>query len=457
MSARILVVEDSSTVRRLVESVLREGGFAVETAPGADEGLERALRGGFDLAVVDDLLSTLDGQPFAEVLRATPSWCAAPVVRMSTRPDAVGTLGKPFSSAQLIHAVRAAMARPRRSVPAAQDSPLPPAPTAEPLASAAVRAERIARWSSGPEVARDRFVELLVQHLGSAVREVLEAGVAAHDELIVQAFRHHCQASVAAELARELRSLDPSLRGATGFEGTLGVVALADVLRLANASGLAGVLRAERSARGGAVGVDIAVRPGVVDQVVGAGLGTDYRLGRFLVSSDALSRADLDGFIASGAARGLPLGRALVAGRKISPDDLAAGLRAQSLELFGEASRWLGGRFRFVPGETLSVGDASLGIGTEECIDGAVRRTAEWESIESSLSLDHPVSLRDASLSASISDPIARRMIGVVDGERSARELARDLELGPLEAGRSLVLLVRARIVSVAAGAARGA
>ncbi len=468
MTVRILVVDDAVTVRRLVEAELRDAGFAVETSGDGADALARTEGGAFDLVVVDEILPRMSGADVVRGLRARAVTAATPIVWTSPRAEALSasvvdslgaaaSLAKPFSGRALRDAVADALARPRRpaEVPVVAAAP----PQREPESSTPMsgpRAARIARWAGGPEASRDRFAALLVEHLGAAVREVLEAGVAAHDDLLFHAFRHHVTPTVAADLAREIRAMDPSLRGATGFEGTLGVVSLADVLRLANASGLAGVLRAERSARGGAVGVEIALRPGLVDQVVGAGVGAEYRLGRYLVSGDALGRGDLDAFIASGSARGQPLGRALVAARRVEPDDLAAALRAQTLELFAEASRWLGGRFRFVPGETLAVGDAALAIAAEECVQTAAARSAEWEALDAVVSLDQAVSGRDASLSASMSDVVARRVVSAVDGERTGREIARELGLGPLEVARALASLLRARAVAVARGPSAG-
>jgi hypothetical protein len=317
-----------------------------------------------------------------------------------------------------------------------------------PAAAESPRAALLAQWVNGPEAARDRLLDLLVRHVGPVVREIVEAGVAAHDDLLSQAFRHHVGTAAAVEIAREVRALDPAQRGAAGFEGVLGVVPLALVVRLVEGAGLQGVLRVERSARVGSAAVEMALRPGVVDQVVGVGVGAEHRLGRHLVGSGALTRAGVDAFIASGVGRGAPLGRALVAARRVSEEHLRAALAAQSMELFGEASRWTGGRFRFAPGEALTVGDAGLGVPIEECIADAARRAAEWETIESLVPVEHAVAVRETGVNVA-HDVDARRVLAAVDGERSVREIARELELSPMAVGRALVSLLRSRAISV--------
>lgn len=462
MTARILVVEDSATVRHLVEAVLRGAGFSVETAVDGVDGLERVHRGSFDLALVDFVMPRLNGYQFAQALRGVPGGRELPLVLMSARAEAIGTrfgqqtgavatLPKPFTPTHLLDTVREALEQSRAESNARATASSTPTERAGPAVG--VRAARLSQWAAGPEAARERLLDLLVRHVGPVVREIVEAGVDPHDDLLSQAFRHHMSLAAAVEIARETRSLDPSLRGATGFEGVLGVVSLAQIVRLVEAAGLRGVLRVELSARVGAAVMEMSLRPGLVDQVVGFGVGAEHRLGRHLVGAGALPRAALDAFIASGVARGVPLGRALVGARRVSEEQARAALRAQTLELFGEASRWTGGRFRFAPGESLAVGDAALAIPLDDCLADAARRATEWETIESLVPMEHAVALRESGV-AIAHDHDARRVLAAVDGERSVREIARELELSPMVVGRALVGLLRARAVAVVAPAA---
>jgi len=457
MTARILVVEDSATVRHLVEAVLRGAGYSVETAVDGVDGLERVHRSTFDLALVDFVMPRLNGYQFAQAMRGVPGGADVPLVLMSARAESIGarfgqqtgavaTLVKPFTPTALLDLVRSTLERAR--VEASALTSVVSAPTEAPGAALSMRGVRLAQWTAGPEASRDRLVDLLVRHLGPAVREIVEAGVDAHDDLLSQALRHHLSLAAAIELAREARALDPSLRGAAGLEGVLGVVSLAQVLRLVEAAGLHGVLRVERSAKVGSAAMEMCLRPGLVDQVVGVGVGAEHRLGRHLVGAGALSRASLDAFIASGASRGAPLGRALVATRRISEEHLHAALASQTLELFGEASRWSGGRFRFAPGEGLASGDAGLGLGVEECIADAAQRAEEWDAIEALVPMERAVALRETGVGVA-HDVDARRVLAAVDGERSVREIAREIELSPMAVGRALVGLLRARAISV--------
>jgi DNA-binding response OmpR family regulator len=112
---RILVIEDESRIRSFVARGLEADGFAVDCADNGQDGLERAVRGNYDLVVLDLLLPRLDG---LTVLRELQRRCPdLPVVILSARADlrtklrgfALGAndyLAKPFAVDELLARVR---------------------------------------------------------------------------------------------------------------------------------------------------------------------------------------------------------------------------------------------------------------------------------------------------------------------------------------------------------------
>jgi len=67
--ARILLVEDGESNRRLVSLVLRRAGVEVETAEDGREGVERATREDFDLILMDMQMPVMDGLSATAALR----------------------------------------------------------------------------------------------------------------------------------------------------------------------------------------------------------------------------------------------------------------------------------------------------------------------------------------------------------------------------------------------------
>jgi two-component system, OmpR family, response regulator len=113
---RILVIEDESRIRSFLSRALEADGFAVDGADNGQDGLERALRGSYDLVILDLLLPRVDGLTvLRELHRRVPD---LPVVIVSARSDlstklrgvALGAndyLAKPFAVDELLARVRA--------------------------------------------------------------------------------------------------------------------------------------------------------------------------------------------------------------------------------------------------------------------------------------------------------------------------------------------------------------
>jgi DNA-binding response OmpR family regulator len=116
----VLLVEDDSTIADFVEKGLKEAGFAVDHAPDGRDGLERAVAGRYDAAIVDVMLPGLDGLSLIDTLRARG--VRTPVLILSAKrsvDDRVrglqaggdDYLTKPFAFAELLARVQALIRR----------------------------------------------------------------------------------------------------------------------------------------------------------------------------------------------------------------------------------------------------------------------------------------------------------------------------------------------------------
>jgi len=117
---RVLVVEDDPTIAEFVDKGLREAGFAVDVAADGRSGLERALSGTYDAAIVDVMLPQMDGLALIDALRG--KGMRTPVLILSARrsvDDRVrglqaggdDYLTKPFAFAELLARVQALIRR----------------------------------------------------------------------------------------------------------------------------------------------------------------------------------------------------------------------------------------------------------------------------------------------------------------------------------------------------------
>jgi two-component system, OmpR family, copper resistance phosphate regulon response regulator CusR len=120
--ASLLLIEDTPVVLNLLHRGLREAGYEVDTASDASTGLERCLRGRYDLVVTDFSLTAVGGIGLLQQLHTLRT--AVPLVVITGRDRAevlhavetaglagvVTILQKPFSLAELTRVVGDALA-----------------------------------------------------------------------------------------------------------------------------------------------------------------------------------------------------------------------------------------------------------------------------------------------------------------------------------------------------------
>jgi two-component system chemotaxis response regulator CheY len=83
--SRVLVVDDSTIVRRYMRDALERARFAVEEAFNGVEALEKILAQTFDLLIVDVNMPKMDGYAFLRALRGRPDvFAATPALMTST-------------------------------------------------------------------------------------------------------------------------------------------------------------------------------------------------------------------------------------------------------------------------------------------------------------------------------------------------------------------------------------
>jgi twitching motility two-component system response regulator PilG len=114
---RILVIDDSNTIRRSAEIFLKQGGHEVALAEDGFDAL--AKLGDFhpDLVFCDILMPRLDGYQTCAIIKRNPHFSGVPVIMLSSkdglfdkaRGRMVGSedyLTKPFTKDQLLQAVQ---------------------------------------------------------------------------------------------------------------------------------------------------------------------------------------------------------------------------------------------------------------------------------------------------------------------------------------------------------------
>ena len=115
--SKILVVEDSPSMRQLISTSLKASGHNVEEAEDGVVGVEKSQREVFDLIISDVKMPNKDGLELTAALRAMPEYQYTPIILLTSIDDeklkekgrqigATGWLLKPFDSETLIRAIK---------------------------------------------------------------------------------------------------------------------------------------------------------------------------------------------------------------------------------------------------------------------------------------------------------------------------------------------------------------
>ena len=114
---RILTVDDSASMRALLNHALTASGFAVEQADDGVAALEWLAVNEVDVVITDINMPRLDGFGLIEKLRAGTRHCDRPILVLTTESSdekkararsagATGWIMKPFDPEKLVAAVR---------------------------------------------------------------------------------------------------------------------------------------------------------------------------------------------------------------------------------------------------------------------------------------------------------------------------------------------------------------
>jgi two-component system, chemotaxis family, chemotaxis protein CheY len=114
---KILSVDDTVTIRRLIAHVLTDQGFAVDEAEDGRVGLEKARASRYDLILTDYNMPNMDGISMLRAIRALPEHAATPIVVITTEfgadlkqqgrdAGATGWMVKPILPGKLVEMVR---------------------------------------------------------------------------------------------------------------------------------------------------------------------------------------------------------------------------------------------------------------------------------------------------------------------------------------------------------------
>jgi len=117
MAKRVLIVDDSSAIRKSVHFILDQAGYEVVAAEDGLDALSKLDGASFDLIVTDVNMPNLDGIGLVQKVREQPDFKYTPIVVLTTESQgskmeegkaagATGWIVKPFDADKLLSVVK---------------------------------------------------------------------------------------------------------------------------------------------------------------------------------------------------------------------------------------------------------------------------------------------------------------------------------------------------------------
>jgi DNA-binding response OmpR family regulator len=410
----LLVIDDSPTLLKVVETTLTKAGYRVDVAADGIAGLSM-VRGGTtvpDLILLDGVIPGSDPAEICRELAADAAFARVPIIVMASRGDdlearfakatnVVDYISKPFSpdalQAVVSHVVES---RGARAVPA-------------------TNGEAAREPASGPtDTSR------------AAVAEALSRSAAPEATATVL--------------------------GGYALTGDLSVISLGEVLSMLKERAQGGVLRVVNTRT--RAQVELVFRRGNIDFAGAVGVAEEFLLGRFAVERGEVAPESLDRVLAERqrATTKPPLfGADLVARGLLTPEQLKRAMTRQTSELVYETLRWTHGFFqlsREAEGTLAELArDAALAINVDRLLLEGFRRVDEWRVIERVVDSFDRVFVRNETKIADLPRGTFTReelaILELVDGRWTVREIVRALRLGSFDVSKVLFRLLRTKLI----------
>lgn len=488
MATRILVVDDSPTIRRVVSTILERHGYEPSLASDGQDALEALVSGEVkaDLVLVDFVMPRMNGYQLCRALRdQAPELAQLPVVLMSAKGDrirdqfvqhagAIDAITKPFDAQALVAVVENALRKTntaRASSARLPDLDQDDVPTSAGRSLGSVPPEAV---SLDRETRRTDIAQIVAQKLAQIAARTVEERPDARGTELVTVLGERLSNEAIIEMIEAVRDLVKDGADRAVLSGDLAVIPIGAVLQLLQTENQSGVL----SCRSGGVEIAATFRAGLIDLVQSSGASDEFRLGRYFVEEGILTPQEIDELLERRrSARALessplsrvtmkdapsspetvredpsqrPLGTVLLEAGRIEEGQLKAALAKQSSELLYDVLRWSRGRFelrREAPNELAE--SARLSLPVASVVMEGFRRVDEWRALERTLGSFDAILVRDDAAFGSLdvgSLPDREKVVlELVDGERTVRQIVSHSHMSSFDACRILVQFLEAR------------
>ncbi|WP_438025470.1 DUF4388 domain-containing protein [Sorangium sp. So ce233] len=451
--ARVLVVDDSPTILKVVSAILARNGFEPTVARDGLAGIELIKKGPkYDVVLLDFVMPRMNGYAFCRELRSNPSHRNVPVVLMSAKGDkirgqfvqqtgAVDAITKPFDARALVAVIEGALSKAAegRARPVPEGAKMPDEDTIAESVRPSLLARNM-RQRAGVDLAQQLATVMTPAIMG------LSPEARTNEAAVMQAVVRVMTSEVVSKLTLSLRDIDAPPEAKEVMSGDVSAIPLAEILQLLQMQRQTGVLRVTTNRSS----VTISIRQGLIDLVQARNSSDEFKLGRYFIERGVVTRERLEALLLEKMPNTL-LGQVLVEAGVATNDDLIAVLERQSSELIYEVLRWPYGRFSFTREPFRpEVEQARLGLAVSALVLEGFRRVDEWRLMEGTINFDQVVVVDQVALDGVGWGKLTRTeelVLGAVDGSRTVNEVIKESAVGSFDAIKTIYQFLQSRVL----------
>ncbi|MCU0691882.1 MAG: response regulator [Polyangiaceae bacterium] len=438
MGARILVIDDSQTLRKVVSAILSRHGFSIVAVPDGRAALDTLDddEQRFDLVLLDFVMPRMNGYQFCRELRGRARVRDLPVVLMSAKAErirdqflnqtgAIDAITKPFDARALVAVVEGALER-------TADGRAPRAPNATDMPPDDVSFDR-PHESASPSSraglgelhgsrARAEMVRVMLSVFGRALLDAVP-GCSVDAPRIERALATALTDDAMVQLLDRMRWLTLAPNSSDVLYGDISSMPIGEILQVLQMQRQTGILDVSN----GSVSVSISLRDGLVDLAQSRNASPEFRLGRYLLERERLTLVQLLEAVDEATKSVRLMGDVLLTKRLVSQEDLRDALVRQTSEMIYEVLRWQKGWFLLHrdarPREAQS---AQLGLSVAAIVMEGFRRVDEWRLIEETIDFDDVLCRDEIAIGTIPFGKLTEQELATlkeIDGTRSVREV----------------------------------
>jgi CheY-like chemotaxis protein len=435
---KILNIDDSPTVQRLIEMILSSQGYQVVLASDGEEGIQKAKSERPALILVDFVMPKMNGYQVCKVLKDDPEFRDTPIILVTSKGDKVGskfvdTLGiseyftKPFQPEELLAKIREVL-----------DKKAQEAAAAAAMAAAAAAAAAI-RTRSAPEAAPAR---VRTEAVSTPAGGDLQAQIAAVVKRILDDFVN----TALPDIIRKAMGKGPGVGEDVGIRGNLAgfrIIELMQMLALQRQSGRLVINRKDGEAeiffKDGSVGFAGCKMNGSMPGMEGL-LKKTCR-----VEEDGLQHARRIAEMT-----GQPIDGVLAQEKLLDQKTFGACLRRHTEAVVFKALGWKDGEFLFDKVQS-PVFANPVALRVDDLILEGTRRSDEWVLIQQKITnfslLFEPLIGNAEELTRRGLSDLDLKVFAMVDGKRTVQDIIDEAFLSDFDVAKSLFILLSVNLI----------